>query len=517
MVRFAAQTVTLLAAVLALAGMYGLSLVYASPFARSWDEVDFALALGRFDLLAMQPHFPGYPYFIIGGILVHQWISDPVQALVTFNAATALSSAIPIFLLARRHASISASLFVSALVLTTPYLWLMAARPMSESAGIALLWWFLWSVRQALEHPKSYAWHSIALVVFGFLMGTRLSFFPFGAALLLLWSYKYKLNAGIRGRKLRLLLSIAAAGLIQSVWVVGLALSEGTLTGFWKLSAAFVKGHFSEWGGGVVSTSMPFGRRVAQLFGNNLVGDVLLGRSILIGLLLFLLLGAIFIGKRMLKGIITSDCEPEQNNRLYQWWLILCIAMYILWALFGQNIEKPRHIAPIAGPLLLLLYLSAVRTAYLLQRIRAGTHKGVIILSLCIPLILTLLFAAQLVQGADLLKRQSEQQPAVYQLHEYVRDLKTPVVLYTWEETRVLQYLRAEYDHRRIVTYDYFKAVAAAGNGQRILLTDHVLKGFEQQDPNVREHVIPLAVFKSDSLFDPVYAHITLYEWLDIS
>ncbi len=41
--------------------------VYASPFAATWDEVDFALALDRYDLLAMQPHFPGYPYFILAG------------------------------------------------------------------------------------------------------------------------------------------------------------------------------------------------------------------------------------------------------------------------------------------------------------------------------------------------------------------------------------------------------------------------------------------------------------------
>ncbi len=515
MPRLVAQITTFLASAAALIGMFCLSLVYASPLARSWDEVDFALALDRFDLLAMQPHFPGYPYFIMGGILFHRWISDPVQSLAAFNAAAALSSAIPIFLLARRHASIHASLFIAALVLTTPYLWLMAARPMSECAGIALLWWFLWSVRQALEHPNSYAWHALALAMFGFLMGTRLSFFPFGAALLLLWVYKYQRNAGIRGRKLRLLLSIAAACAVQLVWVVGLALSEGTLTGFWKLSKAFVKGHFSEWGGGIVSASMPFGRRVVNLFGNNLVGDVLLGRSIAIGLLLILLIAAILIGKWLLGESRSSVDKTERTNRLYRSWLIICIVLYVLWALLGQNIEKPRHIAPIAGQLLFIVYASAIRTAFLLQRISVESRKGVRFFSLSIPLILSILLAAQLIQGTNLLKRQAVQQPAVHQLHEYVSGLKTPVILYTWEETRVLQYLQAEYDHRRILTYDYFKAVAAAGSGQRILLTDHVLNGFERQDPDARNHVTPLAEFESDSLFDPVYGRIILYEWTE--
>ena len=48
------------------------SLLHISPFAASWDEVDFVLALDRFDLLAMQPHFPGYPYFVLGAMAVHR-------------------------------------------------------------------------------------------------------------------------------------------------------------------------------------------------------------------------------------------------------------------------------------------------------------------------------------------------------------------------------------------------------------------------------------------------------------
>ncbi|TFE25014.1 glycosyltransferase family 39 protein [Cohnella luojiensis] len=498
MQRIPAQIATWFAAIVALIGIGYFSLYYASPFARSWDEVDFALALDRFDLLAMQPHFPGYPYFIIGGTLVHHWIADPVKALATFNAAMALSSAVPIYLLARRHVNQRASLLIAALVLTTPYLWLMTARPMSECAGIALLWWFLWSVRQAMEYPRSKAWHALTLVFFGLLMGTRLSFFPFGTALLLLWAYKYKSNAGTRGRKVRLLLSVISACLIQLVWVAGLALSEGTLSGFVKLSMAFVKGHFTEWGGGVVSISMPFGRRAVQLFGNNLLGDVLLSRSIVIGILLALLLVLVWMRHRLISE--TSADEPEHLNRLFRIGIIICLSVYAAWALLGQNIEKPRHIAPIAGPMLFLVYLSAIRTA-------------VFGLSRIIPMILSLILVAQFVQGAMLLKRQAEQIPAVYQLHDYLSHLDAPFVVYTWEETRVFQYLKATYEHRDIVTYDYFKAVARASSGQRVLLTDKVLRGFELQDSKARDHVVQLSEFKSDSLFDPVYGRIILYEW----
>jgi hypothetical protein len=79
-----------------------LELKYANPFAATWDQVDFSLALSRYDLLAMQPHFPGYPYFILGGMMIHTIIDNPAKALSTFNVLAMLSATIPIFLLLKK-------------------------------------------------------------------------------------------------------------------------------------------------------------------------------------------------------------------------------------------------------------------------------------------------------------------------------------------------------------------------------------------------------------------------------
>ena len=106
------------------------------------------------------------------------------------------------------------------------------------------------------------------------------------------------------------------------------------------------------------------------------------------------------------------------------------------------------------------------------------------------------------------------EEPAVYQLHDYVSSLQEPLLLFTWEETRVLQYLQADYDHQRIYTYGYFQALAGANPERRVLLTDHVVQGFAQQGKSVKEHVKQVAEFKSDPLFDPAYGHIILYEWV---
>jgi hypothetical protein len=483
--------------------------------------VDFALALKRFDLLAMQPHFPGYPYFILGASVVHNWVANPVQALTVFNIGMAFSSVFPITLLARRYVGTAWGLLLAGLILTTPYLWLMAARPMSECAGIAALWWFLWSTREAMGQKKPIIWHGLALFFFSILMGIRLSFFPFGLALLLLWKEQYidTTDTGRRGRRRRLVLSMFAAALFQFIWIGGLAMSEGSLSGFWKLSLAFVEGHFSEWGGGVAATQMPFGERLLQLLGNNLAWQAMLGRSILNGILLSLLAVAAgihlwrlkFHGKTSERR--SSECAADQSDRIFLIWLLMCIIVYGLWALFGQNIEKPRHIAPIVGPFLLLITMAAIRSAVQL----GGSPRLPRYIKTNVPplifIIVIALLLGQLWVGTKLLKEQAEQLPAVYQLHDYLSSVREPFVLYTWEETRVLQHLQTDYEHKRIYTYAYFQSTAGINAGHKIFITDHVLEGFERQGINLGNHVKRVAEFTSNSLFDPVYHDIILYEY----
>lgn len=504
-------------AAVAIVASAAISLYYASPFARTWDEVDFALALDRYDLLAMQPHFPGYPYFILGGWLVHRWVQDPVQALTIFNILTALSSAVPMTLLARRlTASRARSLLLPALVLTSPYIWLMSARPMSECAGMAMLWWFLWSVRYAMDRPASMSRHVVPLMMFGFLMGTRLSFFPFGLALLPLWIALYCAGSSTLNKWARLGYSAAVTIVFQLIWVAGLVLSEGTLSGFWKLSIAFVNGHFSEWGGGVISIPMPIGERVIRLLGYNFTGSALVGGSSVIGALLVLVLIMAIARWMITRQDGTGDAELGKSNIRFWAWLAGSVVLYTCWALFGQNIEKPRHIVPIVAPILLGLYAIASRSSS--RRCDPQRISGKALRLLTSPDVLHSLLAVlivfQLVYGAQLLKRQATEEPAVYQLHRYASQLNEPFVLFTWEETRMLQYWDAKYEHQRIYTYGYFQAIADADPSRRILLTDHVIRGFEQQGRPVREQVRLIAEFKSETLFDPAYANIELYEWV---
>lgn len=507
--RLNAVLLVLFAAVV-IAGVTCLSLLYASPYVRTWDEVDFTLALHRYDLLAMQPHFPGYPYFILGGWIINRWMNNPVMALSVFNTFAAISSAIPMFLLAHRlTGSGIKSLLLPALILSSPYIWLMSSRPMSECAGMALLWWFLWSIRYAMDRPSSALRHGLALLMFSFLMGTRLSFFPYGLALVPLWYSLWRQGEKGLRRWLRLGGSALAAGLFQLIWVAGLVLSEGNAAGFWKLSLAFVEGHFSEWGGGVISTPMPMGERIIQLFGHNLLGSALFGGSILIGLCF----GIMVVMTWVLWRFAAVPKNPNKENRHYLFWLVSCAALYTLWALIGQNIEKPRHIVPVVAPILLFLFVNMIR---IVDAVKASDHHTRLrkIAPKLVYLLLVGFISVQVSYGAQLLKRQAIDEPAVYQLNDYLGSLQEPLILFTWEETRVLQYLQADYDHERIYTYGYFQSLAGANSDRRVFLTDHVVKGFAQQGRSVDDHLKKVAEFTSDPLFDPAYGNVILYEWV---
>ena len=68
--------ILVLTSVLAILILFLYQLMHINAFAATWDQVDYSLALERFDIMAMQPHFPGYPYFILGGLFIHQFIED---------------------------------------------------------------------------------------------------------------------------------------------------------------------------------------------------------------------------------------------------------------------------------------------------------------------------------------------------------------------------------------------------------------------------------------------------------
>ncbi|MBW5445931.1 nucleoporin-interacting protein [Cohnella sp. CFH 77786] len=492
------------AAVLTLVLAYAaFGVFHLSPWAASWDEVDFTLALDRFDLLAMQPHAPGYPYFILGGRLMRLLSGDPVLALGGWNLLLASSSAWPIYRIARRWIPpVSASL-AAAIVLTLPMNWTLSVRPMSEGAALALLWWFLWSLVRLAERRSNGRWLAAAFL-FGLLMGTRLSYVPFGIGLLIAGIVEARdLRRTVTQRVLRLTGWAASAAAFQFFWVGAVAAAEGGFAETLRLFAGFGEGHFTEWGGGVSQAGLPFGERIWRFAADNWLWTGTFARFVPLAVITGALLIWTAWGWRQ-RWAVSNRPNASSLRRLTAspaFILAVCVLAYALWALLGQNIAKPRHAAPLAA-------LSMFALAACALRLRIGRSRSAAIV------LAVLLAALQAAEGARLVSLQQHERPAVYQLADALaKDSESSAILYTWEEERVLRYLNVPIQTQPIFTYEYFLANAAAERGSRILLTGSVWDEFRRQADVPAAKVRLLAVYRSDSRLDPVYGTIALYEW----
>src|SRR3954467_5753972 len=154
-------------------------LKHINAYAATWDQVDYSLALERFDIMAMQPHFPGYPYFILGGLFIHQFIEDQTASLTVFNILFYFSAVFPIYKLARGYVSKPFSFFIAAIIYSSPYVLVTVNQPMSEGAGLAALWWYFWSIERAVR-KNGHLGDWLPLILFSVLLGIRLSYLPFG-------------------------------------------------------------------------------------------------------------------------------------------------------------------------------------------------------------------------------------------------------------------------------------------------------------------------------------------------
>jgi Dolichyl-phosphate-mannose-protein mannosyltransferase len=456
-----------------------LELKYANPFAATWDQVDFSLALSRYDLLAMQPHFPGYPYFILGGMMIHTIIDNPAKALSTFNVLAMLSATIPIFLLLKKYLKNSIAWLVTVLTQSSSYVMLISTQPMSEGAALAALCWFLWAVQFAKDRRK---WYHQLLPVFFFsiLLGIRLSYLPFGAAIIFLWYEDWKKHRKIG----RILVFVSATLIFQFVWIGAVMMTEGSIKGFIKLAVAFTHGHFHDWGGAVTAENESFFNRLYTFVFYNIVWTGIASQNVwllFIYIMMFLL--------AMKRGI--SFFFPK--------WLAATGMIYLMWAFIAQNVDKPRHIVPLV---FILLIFGWVR--YFSQ------EPSNVKLFLAIIVLIV-----QVIVGSTNVYKQAVQLPATYQLAYDLQKEEVPFVLYTWEETRVMQFLDVDFLHKRVYHFDVFLQDIKNYKGAKIYLTDHVVKGFKAQGESLEGRIRKIKTYTSNELSDPVYGTITLYEWID--
>jgi 4-amino-4-deoxy-L-arabinose transferase-like glycosyltransferase len=352
------------------------------------DALRFRLAVERFDVAELRPHTPYYPVFVAAAKLVAWLGASPRAALGLVSAAAGAILVVATALLARevlgRRAAILAGLFA----LASPFLWLLSERLLSDAAGVAAFTTALWLAvrarRVAAEGGSPSELRTASIVLFGVALGVRLSYFPIAIACAVLialaegggraWLARARdLGAGVALWLVPLVVIGGPRALVRTTWIQAM-------------------GHFTRWGGSVITVPSPLARAHGVAWGlwaNALGGAWLdapawrwLGAPITIALL-FVAVRRVDSARSWVKR------HPE---------IAASVALYFAWALFGQNIaHKPRHWAPLAP---LLCVALAAGADDVLSRGRRGA------------LLVTLLLAEQLVDGASLARAHVAPSPA---------------------------------------------------------------------------------------------------------
>src|SRR5262250_1217257 len=74
---------------------------YRARMLYNWDAVQFALALGEYDVVKHQPHPPGYILYVALARLANGWIGDAAATYVTLAITFSGLATFVVYLLAR--------------------------------------------------------------------------------------------------------------------------------------------------------------------------------------------------------------------------------------------------------------------------------------------------------------------------------------------------------------------------------------------------------------------------------
>ena len=270
------------------------------------DALNFAHGVVRFSVLEFSPHFPGYPAFIWLARLINLAVDDPAAAVQWASLlGTALIAPLAAGLAARLWQRPGLFAPVWLLVLALPLTPTLALSGLSD--GPALAAWL--GALLALQHRKP----ALAGLLLGLLLALRPSYLVL--ALLPFW-----LGMEHKGERLKFLLPIALVGLacLLFVW-------QADGWAYFAEGRRFTDGHFTLWG----NTAAAHGDRLlnwSRTFSDQLTPIWPLPMGALLVLPLWQ--------------------RARQQQTMSSLWTLYWLAL-LLWTLFGQNPDNPRHLAPI--------------------------------------------------------------------------------------------------------------------------------------------------------------------------
>lgn len=327
--RSPARWVAALAAVVVGVVGGGAALATARPEPGAFDECSFQAALSAWDLLAFEPHFPGYPLAVLGARLL-----AAAGAPAPYAAQVALLLPLAALALWRGAGGGVGGLLAAGAFALAPSLAGEAARPMADAVASAWLAVSLGLLAACARRPTSLDAALCGLTA-GLAAGAKPDLLPWLALLVPL------ARCAPPGARLRLLLPAAALAALPLLAAALLA-AQGAGGGGPLLHEArrFLGGHLFEWGGAV---SAPAGHA------SRLGGLLPLGEAT----------GAAAAARGVaLLGLLALACRAPQRVRRGA---LLAGGPYLLWTVLGQNPDHARHALPLLPGLALLVGLGLGR------------------------------------------------------------------------------------------------------------------------------------------------------------
>src|SRR6185312_7595050 len=98
-------------------------LPYRARMLYNWDAVQFALALGEYDVVKHQPHPPGYILYVVLGRVVNAWLGDPTAAYVLLAVVFSGLTTFVVYALARFVYDRATALAAATLLAVSPLFW----------------------------------------------------------------------------------------------------------------------------------------------------------------------------------------------------------------------------------------------------------------------------------------------------------------------------------------------------------------------------------------------------------
>ncbi|MFN3466176.1 MAG: hypothetical protein ACK4WF_00555 [Candidatus Brocadiales bacterium] len=423
---------------------------FTGRYLGEWDEVGFALALRDYDIVAQQPHFPGYPVYVWLSQMAMGLVKEDIGALGLVSAFFGSLAVLPLYYLALYMYSGRVAVLVAFLFLTNPVCWLYSERPLAEATGIFFLLLYLCLLFMGMRESVNPWIPPLGAFFMGITLGARLDYFPFLSGLFYVLTY-----AHWRYSIFRISCFLGAFALGVVVWLFPFVLMVGQEV-LSHQALDFAQGHFTDWGGSIVTVPNPSVRL------GHLLWDVFPAGLGLwwIDLSYMRLIPSVCL----LSGLYAFLRENEHD--LQRRFILAVLLPYLLWVFFAQNVEKPRHVLPLI-PLLLLAASAGMLRESPINMSRLG-----------------LLVLTVIILGATSLKlvhHYSQSRPPLMQLVSYVQSApsnfdQSSTRIYCGETKRLFEYYAPGWDARRVrdwegLRYDYRASLCPPPN---LLVTSEV-------------------------------------------